>query len=310
MKPAARITDMHMCPMVTPGTPPVPHVGGPISMGAPTVIIGMMPAARIGDMAICVGPPDVIAMGSPTVLIEMKPAARLGDMTAHGGVISVGCPTVLIGEAGGGAGAPKPKSVFARMIKRVRQVFGHNIGIDESQKILESAFHPRKFSKTKITIQDKVAFEKEHDKKYGAGSYAADGPLEGYFDPNTGETFVNKDLASVDTVPHEMLHKNSDPAVGNQMGSNLDEGMTEYLTQKAAAKSGYEPSSSYPDDLEVTEKLAEVVGDDAIEKAYFDGDTAGLQSALDKKKGVGTYNKLVSEMNKTPPNYSDAKGLL
>ncbi len=102
MPPAARISDMHTCPMVTPGTPPVPHVGGPVSVGFPTVIIGGMPAARVGDMAICVGPPDSIAMGSPTVLIGNMMAARLGDPTVHGGVISVGFPTVLIGIPGQG----------------------------------------------------------------------------------------------------------------------------------------------------------------------------------------------------------------
>lgn len=92
--PASRITDMHVCPMFTG---PVPHVGGPISIGAPTVLIGMLPAARVGDMAICVGPPDVIAKGSMTVLIGGMPAARIGDMTAHGGNIILGLPTVLIG---------------------------------------------------------------------------------------------------------------------------------------------------------------------------------------------------------------------
>jgi len=87
---------MHTCPMVNPG--PVPHVGGPISGPcAPTVLIGNMPAARISDMAVCVGPPDVIAKGSATVLIMSMPAARMGDSTAHGGVIVTGMPTVLIG---------------------------------------------------------------------------------------------------------------------------------------------------------------------------------------------------------------------
>ncbi|HEV7223192.1 MAG TPA: PAAR domain-containing protein [Pirellulales bacterium] len=94
-QPAARLTDMHVCPMVT-GV--VPHVGGPISApGAPTVLIGGLPAARVGDMAVCVGPPDVIALGCFTVLIGGQPAARMGDMTAHGGAIVLGCPTVLIG---------------------------------------------------------------------------------------------------------------------------------------------------------------------------------------------------------------------
>ncbi len=98
MPPAARLTDMHTCPMVTPGLPPVPHVGGPITgPGVPTVLIGMMPAAVMGDMCVCVGPPDTIAKGSATVMIGNKPAARMGDNTAHGGVITVGCPTVQIG---------------------------------------------------------------------------------------------------------------------------------------------------------------------------------------------------------------------
>jgi uncharacterized Zn-binding protein involved in type VI secretion len=75
----------------------VPHVGGPIALGCFTVLIGGMPAARATDMAVCTGPPDLIAMGSTTVLIGGLPAARMGDPTAHGGVIVVGCPTVLIG---------------------------------------------------------------------------------------------------------------------------------------------------------------------------------------------------------------------
>jgi uncharacterized Zn-binding protein involved in type VI secretion len=84
--------------MVTPAVPPIPHVGGPIMPpGMPTVLIGMMPAARVGDMCVCVGPPDVIAMGSFTVLIGNMPAARMGDMTAHGGTIVMGFPMVLIG---------------------------------------------------------------------------------------------------------------------------------------------------------------------------------------------------------------------
>jgi uncharacterized Zn-binding protein involved in type VI secretion len=79
-------------------TGPVPHVGGPIlPPGCLTVLIAGQPAARAGDMATCVGPPDSIAMGSPTVLIGGQPAARMGDPTAHGGVIVVGCPTVMIG---------------------------------------------------------------------------------------------------------------------------------------------------------------------------------------------------------------------
>jgi uncharacterized Zn-binding protein involved in type VI secretion len=96
MPPAARVGDMHVCPMVNPG--PVPHVGGPISgPGAATVLIGGMPAARATDMAVCSGPPDVLLPGSGTVLIAGMPAVRQGDSTAHGGSIVAGLPTVLIG---------------------------------------------------------------------------------------------------------------------------------------------------------------------------------------------------------------------
>ena len=98
MPPAARLTDMHVCPMVT-GI--VPHVGGPIvAPGEPTVLIEFLPAARITDMLVCVGPPDTIIMGSPTVLIGGLMAARMGDPTAHGGVIVIGAPTVQIGVSG------------------------------------------------------------------------------------------------------------------------------------------------------------------------------------------------------------------
>lgn len=97
-QPAARVGDMHVCPMVTPGLPPIPHVGGPIlPPGCPTVLIGGMPAAREGDMAVCVGPPDSIAMGAPNVLIGGQPAARMGDPCAHGGTIVMGFPSVLLG---------------------------------------------------------------------------------------------------------------------------------------------------------------------------------------------------------------------
>jgi uncharacterized Zn-binding protein involved in type VI secretion len=93
--PAARVGDMHVCPMVTVL---VPHVGGPILPPCcPTVLTGSMPQARVTDMAVCVGPPDVIVLGSFTVLVGGLPAARLGDLTAHGGTIVLGLPTVLIG---------------------------------------------------------------------------------------------------------------------------------------------------------------------------------------------------------------------
>ena len=98
MPPAARVTDLHTCPMVTPGVPPVPHVGGPVvGPGAPTVQIGGLPAAVVGDTATCVGPPDSLIKGSATVQICGRPAVRVGDTTAHGGAVAIGFPTVIIG---------------------------------------------------------------------------------------------------------------------------------------------------------------------------------------------------------------------
>ncbi|HEY3738567.1 MAG TPA: PAAR domain-containing protein [Bryobacteraceae bacterium] len=98
MPPASRVTDMHVCPMVTPGVPPIPHVGGPIlPPGAPTVLIGFLPAARMSDMCVCVGPPDSIMKGSATVITSFMMQARIGDPTVHGGTIVLGCPTVIVG---------------------------------------------------------------------------------------------------------------------------------------------------------------------------------------------------------------------
>ncbi|SON57598.1 hypothetical protein HDIA_4057 [Hartmannibacter diazotrophicus] len=94
-QPAARVTDMHTCPMVS-GV--VPHVGGPIIPPCSVnVLTGSLPQARVTDMLVCAGGPDVIVMGSPTVFVNGLPAARLGDNTVHGGIIVVGLPTVLIG---------------------------------------------------------------------------------------------------------------------------------------------------------------------------------------------------------------------
>jgi uncharacterized Zn-binding protein involved in type VI secretion len=118
-QPAARITDMHICPMVN-GT--VPHVGGPIVKGMPTVITCFMPQARVGDIATCAGPPDSIVKGSATVLVGGSPAARIGDMTAHGGVIVSGAPTVLIGDmgAGGGGGGMGGPGLFAEPAQQAK----------------------------------------------------------------------------------------------------------------------------------------------------------------------------------------------
>jgi uncharacterized Zn-binding protein involved in type VI secretion len=95
MPAAARIGDMHVCPMMVGN---VPHIGGPvINASAATVMIAGLPAATVGDMLTCSGPPDTIIKGSATVMIGGKPAARMGDSTAHGGTIIAGAATVQIG---------------------------------------------------------------------------------------------------------------------------------------------------------------------------------------------------------------------
>ena len=97
MGPAARVSDMHICPMQTPAVVPIPHVGGSLLPMPSTVLIGGLPAAGVGQTCLCVGPPDVVVMGSLTVFINGRPAARMGDETAHGGVIVSGWPTVIVG---------------------------------------------------------------------------------------------------------------------------------------------------------------------------------------------------------------------
>src|SRR5579871_381943 len=99
MPPAARILDMHVCPLATPN----PHVGGPIITGMFNVIVGKMPQARVLDKLICKGPPDLVIKGSPTVIVGKLPAARMFDPTVHGGVIVTGAFTVIIGEFGKGS---------------------------------------------------------------------------------------------------------------------------------------------------------------------------------------------------------------
>lgn len=91
---AARIGDMHVCPMVT-GI--IPHVGGPLTVGLPTVLTCCIPQATVSKMMTCVGPPDLVATGSMTVLVGNMPAARLGDLGGHGGAVVAGAPTVMIG---------------------------------------------------------------------------------------------------------------------------------------------------------------------------------------------------------------------
>lgn len=101
MLPAARVGDDHFCPMIKPI--PIPHKGGPVLQGEPTVLIGGLPAARKGDSLTCIGDKDMVKEGESTVLIGGKPAARMGDGTQHGGRIVKGDTTVLIGQVARGS---------------------------------------------------------------------------------------------------------------------------------------------------------------------------------------------------------------
>jgi uncharacterized Zn-binding protein involved in type VI secretion len=100
--PVARVNDLHVCPMQTPAVVPIPHVGGPVmGPGALTVWAGGMPVSVMGDIAICVGPPDVLCMGSGTVMAEGRPVVRISDMSAHMGNVVIGWPSVMVGDSGG-----------------------------------------------------------------------------------------------------------------------------------------------------------------------------------------------------------------
>jgi uncharacterized Zn-binding protein involved in type VI secretion len=111
--PVARLQDMHICLMQTPAVVPIPHVGGPImGPGAMTVTAGGMPVSVLGDIAICVGPPDVMVMGSPTVTAMGLPIVRITDFSAHGAMTLIGMPTVMIGDSGG-AGSPQAATMLA-----------------------------------------------------------------------------------------------------------------------------------------------------------------------------------------------------
>lgn len=128
---------MHTCPLFSG---PVPHVGGPVITGEPTVIVAGMPQARISDKCTCAGPPDVIVKGSPTVIVGGMPAARLGDMTAHGGVIVTGAPNVLIGEAGAGSAPPVVPPVLSPICQQLAEALAENQAARDNALLASAAY--------------------------------------------------------------------------------------------------------------------------------------------------------------------------
>ena len=224
MQPAARVGDMHTCPMATPATPPVPHVGGPVlPPGGITVLIGGQPAARMGDMCTCVGPPDVIAQGAPTVLICGQPAARQGDVTSHGGVIAMGFPTVLIGaSAAGGGAAASPGAPGAG---------GQGSGEPDSSEGQESCFQCRQgLAAAGMQSSDPAVRQAaenmnrlNHDMEHAklANHVYKDGSPPDYKSPPDFESNPAPEGWSEVTDPAELEAMGIDPADLSDQGSNF-----------------------------------------------------------------------------------------
>ena len=230
-KPAARTGDMHACPMATPGTPPVPHVGGPIGPGCPVVLIGGMPAARLGDVAVCVGPPDSLAQGSPTVLIGGMPASRQGDMSMHGGAVSVGLPTVLIGD--GAAGSP-PAGEAPGMVAIRTLLHGSPTG-QEALAIFDDNSVNVRFAS-------------------GEGSYFD--PATNTMTLDTGETPMESALTFVHEMGHAEYHHNGtgadingprDDYVNGMVAEEADGTVRSIQAQQELENAGYDAgSTSFP----------------------------------------------------------------
>ncbi len=208
--PAAIMNSFHMCPQVNPGVVPVPHVGGPVIATTATVLIGGLPAAVLGDTCICSGPPDKIIKGSAGVMFGGMPAARMLDNTAHGGMIMIGVPTVLIGEAGGGGGGGAGGAMSRIMNKSKQQ---GKKGLDEVNKksLLEAAKNKDGLApksnqddlKAMFTLVDEahkgmsnVDYRIEtHDGKIVTGTTDSSGqtsPLSGYLPGDCRVTFLKE----------------------------------------------------------------------------------------------------------------------
>jgi uncharacterized Zn-binding protein involved in type VI secretion/phage pi2 protein 07 len=288
--PAARVTDLHTCPMVT-GL--VPHVGGPILPPcAVNVLIGNLPAARVGDLALCAGGPDTIVKGSLGVFINGQPAARIGDLTVHGGVITTGLPTVLIGDtwSGGGAGAgagaggdgapdaetgtgsatpdkqPSPPEISDQ---KILEKFGKDI--PESQK-KPSGAEVTKYQSDREFKEERLKITPDIDPNKLAN-------INGY--AYNRKIFINKDKANKWTITHEQLHHYSNKSFKDKFrninGMNFNEGTTEYFTRQI---SGVKRPGIYEAQAAAAEAVAKKVGDDVLRKAYFGGDPAAIEAVV------------------------------
>jgi uncharacterized Zn-binding protein involved in type VI secretion len=202
MKPAARITDFHVCPQVT-GT--VPHVGGPIlPPGCPTVLIGGLADGRVADMATCVGPPDAISAGAFTTLIGRMPAARLSDPTSHGGVVVSGFPTVLIGDAPASVTVVRRGNMFIIVDRSTHMIY--MVGVQEfSGSGASQAYVDRATESINSTWSGPTTFEGE--------AYTVDSMVSGRLrDAGDPANPMATQIDVVQTSDPASVHRNTDPA--------------------------------------------------------------------------------------------------
>lgn len=305
--PAARVGDIHVCPMFDG---PKPHVGGPVlPPGCPTVLIGGQPAARVGDMAVCVGPPDTIIQGEPTVLIGNKPAARMSDKTAHGGAIVMGFPTVLIGVTAQAAcmlAAARSGAAAVRKASDAPQSASGDGGDataapsspnadpakEAEKKIMDKFGDDIPEAQKKVSGADATVFQ--DDKAFRKGIVERHPDIEKSYDLGTingesykGKIFINKDQANPGTVFHEQVHHYSSPAFKSEFhsvnGVKVNEGVTEHFTRQVY---GGSRKGIYDMETKVADSLAKKVGDETLRKAYFGGDKESMdavRNALTKK---------------------------
>lgn len=155
----------------------------------------------------------------------------------------------------------------------------------KSVEVLKKSFKGyKKIKAGKVVVLDQAGFEKAWEKIYGETKYAWDkyvkpGNLEGF--AYKGTNYINKDIGSVDVVPHEMLHNNASKSWTPFAGSETNEGTTEYLTIKAVTAEGYTASHSYPNQEGVVQVLVGVVGEAKLMSAYFKGNTRALKKAME-----------------------------
>lgn len=242
--PAARIGDLHVCPMVTPGLPPIPHVGGPIiGPGVPTVMVGGLPQAKLGDQCTCVGPPAPILKGSSGVFVGNMPAARMGDNTGHGGAIAKGQPNVLIGEVNAALLTPPNIAIILEAINPTNSVINCGniidsvIGLQRGNAPLEaSAGRDGVYAQINQRLGTNVDFSSPTNLNTVFSQLQASGPGSmqvigiDYGDGGGG---------------HVVVAQNVNGTVGIMEGQNWGPGQESgFITDPAVANARYNPSGT------------------------------------------------------------------